>query len=100
MSNLPKKRFSSFTEDEELAKQGKSFPCVYNKSAKSYKEKHVVRNAWAEVTSNLEFVEDSILLVSETNFIFRGLSKISKMEKKLHFRCFTGFSATDSSRDR
>ena len=55
---LTKKRFTSFTENEELAEQVKRFPCFYNKSAKSYKETHVVRNAWVEVALNLEFMED------------------------------------------
>ena len=58
MSNLTKKGFTSFTEDEEFAEQVKSFPCLYNKSAKSYKERHVVRYGWAEVASNPEFVDD------------------------------------------
>ena len=39
MPNLTKKRFTSFIGDEELAEQLKCFPCRYNKSAKSYKEK-------------------------------------------------------------
>ena len=55
MSNLTKKCFTSVTEDEEFAEQVKSFPCLYNKSAKSYKERHVVRYGQAEVASNLEF---------------------------------------------
>ena len=36
----------------------KRFPCVYNKIAKSYKERHVMRNAWAEMAENLKFVKD------------------------------------------
>ena len=56
-SNLTKKDFTSFTEYEELAEQVKRLPCLYNESAKSYKERHV-GNAWAVVASNLDFVED------------------------------------------
>ena len=91
MSNLSKKRFTSFTEDEELAEQVKRFPCVYNKSAKSYKEKHVVRNTWAEVTSNLEFVEDGILLVSEIKFYFQRSIKNIQDGEKAPFQMFYWF---------
>ena len=58
MSNLTKKRFTFSTEDGELVEHMKRFPCLYNKSAKSYKERHAAKNAWAEVASSLEFVED------------------------------------------
>ena len=51
--------FNCFTKDEELAEQVKLFTCLYNKSANSYKEGHVVRNAWAEVAWNLEPVKYS-----------------------------------------
>ena len=41
---MSKKRFTSFTEDEKLATQVKRFPCLYNKSAKSFKKRHVGRS--------------------------------------------------------
>ena len=65
-----KKRFTSFTEDEKLGEQVKRFSCLYNKSAKSYKERHMVRNAWAEVALSL-WKMVSILLISETKFYFQ-----------------------------
>ena len=57
MSNSAKKRFTSFTVDEELAEHVKHFPCVYSKSAPSYKERHV-EDAWEEKALNLQSMED------------------------------------------
>ena len=36
----------------------KCFPRLYNKTANSCKARHAMRNAWAEVASNLKFMED------------------------------------------
>ena len=71
MSNLTKKRFTSFIENQKHSEQGKRFPCLYNKSTKSHKNRHGVRNALPEVASNLEFVEVGIFLVLETKFCFQ-----------------------------
>ena len=41
------KKILSLQEDELLSEEVRSFPCVYDKSQKEYKEKDVVPNAWS-----------------------------------------------------
>ena len=41
-------------EDEEV----RNYPCIYDKSKKSYKEKDVVKNAWENVALKLDFLQD------------------------------------------
>ena len=52
------KKILSLQEDELLSEEVRSFPCVYDKSQKGYKEKDVVRNAWSKVAEKLDFIED------------------------------------------
>jgi len=44
-------------EEERLAEAIKTFPCLFDKTTKGYKEKHVVANAWNSVAEKLEFIE-------------------------------------------
>ena len=48
----------SFQENEELAGAFQTFPCLYGKSKKEYKDKNVVQNAWKEVADQLDFIEN------------------------------------------
>ena len=59
MSNS-KKRNTSLTlgNDELLAVAVQKYPCLYDKSHRSHKEKNVVQNAWEAVAEGLGFVED------------------------------------------
>ena len=52
-TNLP------LQENEELAETVRTFPCLYGKSKKEYKDKNVVQNAWKEVADQLDFIENS-----------------------------------------
>ena len=49
---------SSLRKDGELAQQVRTFQVLYDKAEKGYKERGVEQNAWNEVASNLEFVEN------------------------------------------
>ena len=53
-----KKRFTALNEDEILTEEVKKFPCCYDKSSCSYRDRGTVRNAWVEVTEKLETLED------------------------------------------
>ena len=44
----------SLQENEELAEAVRTFPCLYGKSKKEYKDKNVVQNAWKEVADELD----------------------------------------------
>ena len=46
-------------KNEELAETVRTFPCLYDKSKKEYKDKNVVQNAWKEVADQLDFIENS-----------------------------------------
>ena len=39
----------SLQENEEFVETVRTFPCLYDKSKKEYKDKNVVQNAWKEV---------------------------------------------------
>ena len=49
----------SLQENEELAEAVRTFPCLYGKSKKEYKDKNVVQNTWKEVADQLDFIENS-----------------------------------------
>ena len=51
-----KKRFTVLNEAEILAEEVKKFPCLYDKSSCSYRNRGVVRDAWVEVAKKLELV--------------------------------------------
>ena len=46
----------SIQEEEILMEQLKIYPCLYDKSEKSYKERNVNRNAWSKVAERLDFL--------------------------------------------
>ena len=52
------KKDSVLNEDEILARKVKKYPCLYDKSSRSYQDRLVVRNSWVEVAKKLEFLED------------------------------------------
>ena len=50
LNNLRKKGTSlTLGEDELLAKRVRSYPCLYDKTAKNTRKKDVVENAWKKV---------------------------------------------------
>ena len=53
-----KRRFTVLNEDEILAEEVKKFPCLYDKSGRSYRDRGIIRKAWVEVAKKLEFLED------------------------------------------
>ena len=53
------KRRTALQENEELAETVQTFPCLYDKLGKEYKDKNVVQNAWKEVAGQLDFIENS-----------------------------------------
>ena len=48
-----KKRFTVLNKDEILAEEVKKFPCLYDKSSRSYQQRDVVKNAWVQLTEKL-----------------------------------------------
>ena len=44
--------------EERLSQIVKTLPCLYDKTAKGYKEKDVSANAWNKVAEQLDFIED------------------------------------------
>ena len=55
------------SRDEELSKTVKSFPVLYDKSQKGFKEKDSVKNAWDRVATAFESI-----LLKLFYFIFRN----------------------------
>ena len=53
----------SLNEDKLLAECVSQYPCLYNKACKEYKERDVVINAWREVVTELEFLEDGMFIL-------------------------------------
>ena len=45
------------SREEELLKTVRSFPVLYDKPHKSFKEKDLVKNAWNGVATTLEFIQ-------------------------------------------
>ena len=48
----------SIQEEEKLAEKVKQYPALYDKRAKGYKEKDVVKNAQGKVSEALDFTEN------------------------------------------
>ena len=53
-----KKFFLTLGEDELLAVAVQKYPCLYDKSHRSHKEKIIVQNIWEAVAHKLDLVED------------------------------------------
>ena len=53
-----KKIFTVLNKDGILVEEAKTFPCLYDKSSPSYRNRGDVRYVWAEVAEKLEFLED------------------------------------------
>ena len=65
MSNIRKTNVSlSLNEDELLSEKVRSYPCLYDKSSKSYKEKDVIKNAWTKIAEQLDFIEDGTSIMN------------------------------------
>ena len=52
-----KKRLTVLDEDEIPTGEVKIFPCLYDGSSRSYRDKSIVGNAWVELAEKLEFSE-------------------------------------------
>ena len=59
-SFLLEKRNMALTikQEEILAEKVKEFPILYDKTAKGFKERGAVNNAWGKVADYLDFAED------------------------------------------
>ena len=88
MASLKKKNVSlSLREDEILSEKVRLYPCLYDKSHKSYKEKDVVQNAWQEIAEELEFITDgmyALLFLFLYNYLYtiasvRNILSVSKI---------------------
>ena len=52
------KKKLSLEEKEQLAKAVCTYPCLYDKNKKQYKDKNVCEDDWAKVIEKLEFIEN------------------------------------------
>lgn len=59
MNDIKKRnRPLTLAEDELLAIAVQKYPCLYDKSHPTHKERNVVENAWDAVANELNFVKD------------------------------------------
>ena len=42
----------------------RKYPCLYDKSSKSYKEKDVIKYAWTKIAEELDFIEDGTSIMN------------------------------------
>ena len=52
------KKNLSLKEKEQLAEAVRTYPCLYDKNKKEYKDKNVCKNVWGKVIEKLEFIEN------------------------------------------
>lgn len=57
-SKMATKKGLSLNQEEILCEKVRSYPILYDKSHKGYKEKDAVENAWNELALELEFLEN------------------------------------------
>ena len=55
------KKNLSLKEKEQLAEAVRTYPCLYDKNKKEYKDKNVCENVWGKVIEKLEFIENVIV---------------------------------------
>ena len=53
------------SQEESLAEKAKKYPCLFDKSLKTYKEINVVKNSWEVVASELDFIEDGMQSITQ-----------------------------------
>ena len=46
----------NIVQEEQLCEVVRSYPVIYDKSHKGYKERDAVANAWKDVANSLEFI--------------------------------------------
>ena len=52
-----KKKFNVLKQDQILAEEVEMFPCLHDKNSRLF-QRDVIRNAWAEISEKLVFLED------------------------------------------
>ena len=52
------KKSLSIQDQEIIMEQIRNYPCLYNKSKMSYKERDVNRNAWSKVVKKFDFKQN------------------------------------------
>ena len=52
------KKSLSIQDQEIIMEQTRNYPCLYNKSKMSYKERDVNRNAWSKVVKKFDFKQN------------------------------------------
>lgn len=58
MTDKKGKKKLTIEEEEKLAFHVKLFPCLFDKTDKGYKERECIANAWQQVASSLDFIDD------------------------------------------
>ena len=62
------------SREEELPETVRSFPILWGKSYKRFKEKDTVKNAWDAVVTPLKFIPTVIIFILTLLFYFLKLS--------------------------
>ena len=65
-----KKKSITLLQEENLAEYVKKYPCLFDKTDKGFKEKDVVNNAWDEIATNLDFVENGKFILTFSHYYF------------------------------
>ena len=60
LGKMSDKQSLSVQAEEILMEQIRTYPCLYNKSKMSYKERDVKRNAWSKVAEKLDLVQNDM----------------------------------------
>ena len=55
---MAEKKILSLLEEEKLTEKIRSYPVLYDKSHKGYKERDAISNSWKEVADVLDFIEN------------------------------------------
>ena len=69
---MSQKKHLSHGEKEQLAEAVRTYPCLYDKNKKEYKDKSVFENAWGKVIEGLEFIENGKCFQIFSKFVFFG----------------------------
>ena len=64
-------------ENEELAETVRTFPCLYSKSKKEYKDKNVVQNAWKEVADQLDLSNNFTLNRAISSYSYESIFQMN-----------------------
>ena len=69
---MSQKKHLSLEVKGQLAVAVRTYPCLYDKNKKEYKDKSVCENAWGKVIEGLEFIENGKCFQIFSKFVFFG----------------------------